>query len=272
MKKWFALGVLVFTALLVQLTAFAAQSENDLYYRKLARAAANSDNVSLKKLLPLAKKFRLSTSDYSALLVALIERSNVEGLTVAKRAGLDVNQSILSDREGEVVAILPLNLAVSLPTSKPFLVHLIRLGADVNRFAVDDHPPLLTALRLRNYDAVDVLLQHKANPNATDQVSGLTPLMILIGNEPDAIKFTALADKLISHRANVNAQTITGHTPLMLAVQSQNAKAVELLIKAGADVTRTSAHGETAASLAKKINNPDVLNWLVDASSNAPPK
>jgi ankyrin repeat protein len=64
-------------------------------------------------------------------------------------------------------------------------------------------------------------------------------------------------------------KTIRQMTPLMLAVASetQDAKAVELLIQAGARVNEASAIGETALDWANKFGNPLVIATLTESRS-----
>lgn len=46
---------------------------------------------------------------------------------------------------------------------------------------------------------------------------------------------------LIEHKANINARTVTGMTPLFYAVINYNDDAVEFLVERGADQTMTAA-------------------------------
>jgi ankyrin repeat protein len=270
MKKWIALALTLIASIVFEPSAFAAPDKEDLLYlRNLYRATEKSDNQSLRKLMSSARKKKVSLDDQALLLGVLIERGNLEGLTIASRAGTDMNQILLGEREGERLGLTPLNFAISLPKPEAVVNHLIRLGADVNRTSNDDMPPILSAVSVREYGVLDILLSNKANPNATDKVFGFTALMIVVAREKDHTKSALITRKLIDYGANVNGQVFTGHTPLMLAAQAGNADAALLLLQAGADITYINDHGETALSLAKKFNFTEISDMLEKAGNKA---
>ena len=95
-------------------------------------------------------------------------------------------------------------------------------------------------------EVVRILLDAGADPNIADN-TGMTPL---ITNARDL----EIAQMLIAHGANVNAQAKDGFTPLL------NAGRVELtrlLLQHGADPFAKTKHGETALDLAKQGNRTD---------------
>ena len=60
----------------------------------------------------------------------------------------------------------------------------------------------------------------------------------------------AMAQLLLQHKAMVNAPAPSGETPLMMAALSGSKPMVELLLKAGADVTTRDTKGQNAADWA----------------------
>ena len=59
-----------------------------------------------------------------------------------------------------------------------------------------------------------------------------------------------MAQLLLQHKAMVNAPGPSGETPLMMAALSGSKPMVELLLKAGADVTTRDTKGQNAADWA----------------------
>ncbi|HEY1338323.1 MAG TPA: ankyrin repeat domain-containing protein, partial [Bryobacteraceae bacterium] len=96
------------------------------------------------------------------------------------------------------------------------------------------------------------------------QLIHLTPLMLAASLCP-----AEAVEPLLQAKANVNARDIREMTPLMFAVASdrQTAAAVRRLLKAGADVNAKSKAGETALDWAKKFGQPEVLEALAAAGA-----
>ncbi len=87
----------------------------------------------------------------------------------------------------------------------------------------------------------------------------LTPLISGASTAgPDAIKL------LLEKGANVNRQDVRGMTPLMLSIGNDHPdiRVVNLLLEHGADVKLKSKAGETALDWARKFNHPQVLAAL----------
>ena len=69
-------------------------------------------------------------------------------------------------------------------------------------------------------------------------------------------------DLLISHGAEVNAQTKWGSTPLHYAASNGHALTVRLLLSRGADREAKNGAGNTPAAEAKDCNHRDVVSIL----------
>ncbi|AVP87781.1 hypothetical protein phytr_8490 [Candidatus Phycorickettsia trachydisci] len=173
------------------------------------------------------------------------------------------------------------------------------LKQDVNiHESVDGYQCLHYALAKNNVnttDVVQILLQAKANINATDK-KGQTPLIhavkrdnllisqILLNNNADisvqdlqgrdalrhAIINNASSDLvrlLINNGADINSSDSKGITPLILATQYDNDQAVELLIDRGADVSAKDHVFQSALCYAALNNNLDILKSLLRADA-----
>ena len=78
---------------------------------------------------------------------------------------------------------------------------------------------------------------------------GQTPLIIAVNNN-----YRKLVEILIIHGALVNSTDKRGLTPLMYAALNDNENFIKLLIKCGADVRLKNADGMTAFQLTKSAN------------------
>lgn len=259
------LTFLAFTVALSPLCANAATVEENRYLTRLFNAALASDNRVLEKLLSSkAKLKKVSLEDKSLVLSTLIEQRNLKGISIAARTGIDLNQPIVGDREGEPVSFMPLTQAIYLPgVDSTTALHLINTGADVNRSSIDDEAPLLTAAAYRAHEVVEYLLARGADPNAQEKLIGATPLMIVLYKEPDHAKALKTARRLVEYGAQINAITNTGHTTLMFAAKSKNKAAMEWLLAAGVVANKVSDDGETAEVLLAK-KQPEGLAELLE--------
>ena len=77
-----------------------------------------------------------------------------------------------------------------------------------------------------------------------------------------------LVRSLIAGRADVNAPLADGMTALDLAVQADQAEAVELLLRAGADANATNRYGIAPLTLAATNGNAAIVETLLRAGAN----
>jgi uncharacterized protein len=232
-------------------------SENaaDPALRRLAKAALLNDQPALKQLLVAQRVMPLTDVDKGELLSMLIINGNVDAVTQAIRAGISPDLILDIDHEGQRVRVTALNLAIS--GAPAVAQRLLTLGASVSKSAVDDSAPVVTAASLREHTLLRTLLQSGADPNASESVFGLTPLMLMLAKEPDADQALQSARILVEHGARLEAASITGHTALMLAAQAGHVFAVQWLLQNGADCNRTADRGETAVSMAHRPTTPN---------------
>lgn len=71
-----------------------------------------------------------------------------------------------------------------------------------------------------------------------------------------------LVNLLLQHKANPNIADSSGTTPLFWAVKTGNKELVEILIKNGADTTLKDNMGFTPFEYALKANKQDIINLL----------
>ncbi len=158
---------------------------------------------------------------------------------------------------------------------------------------------LIKAVKDRDLQKVQELLEAEADVNAFDGRSGRTPLylaafngdvemaLLLLGAganvnaaETFGIRLSALdaaitydrlemVKTLLNHGAYVN-RFVEGETPLMLAVRVGNLQIVQELLDHGADVNAVDEFGgRTALEIAQELNKNEIVNRLRRAGAGA---
>jgi ankyrin repeat protein len=135
---------------------------------------------------------------------------------------------------------------------------LLAGGSDVNAKDERGVTPLMYAAWVGSADAMKLLLDRGADPNATSG-AGSTALMF-------SVTEMAKVRLLIERGADVKKATPRGRTALVLAALSdRSADIVKLLVASGADVKAVDAFKVTALTAAAVGNDLDTIRVLVDA-------
>ena len=129
---------------------------------------------------------------------------------------------------------------------------------------------LLLALFSGNEKMVQMLLSAKANPNAELTV-GVTPLSIVLlpQNPADSTTKLRMLKSLLQFKANPNITT-ENVIPLGIAIETNNADAVELLIKAKANVNAKLLDGSSMLEYAEEFGNEKIIQLLKKAGATVP--
>lgn len=130
---------------------------------------------------------------------------------------------------------------------------------------------LFWALFSVNEKMVQMLLSAKANPNA-EQTVGVTPLSIVLllpQNSADSTTKLRMLKSLLQFKANPN-KTIANIIPLGIAIETNNADAVELLIKAKANVNAKLIDGTSMLEYAEEFRNEKIIQLLRKAGATTP--
>jgi quinoprotein dehydrogenase-associated probable ABC transporter substrate-binding protein len=190
--------------------------------------------------------------------------------------GADVN--LANDGMTPLIAAL---MRDHVPTVKVLLDH----GAKLEEAGPDGIRPLALALTERKYEAAKAMLDAGADPNATSGQEALTPLMIVAAQtgpaegamfKPGSTRPTDIAKELIDHKADVNAQSSTGMTALMIAAAHNSPPMIGLLMDAGADAELKNKQGQTARDIALLNGNQEAAQAILvlgsaRAASQTPP-
>jgi quinoprotein dehydrogenase-associated probable ABC transporter substrate-binding protein len=191
--------------------------------------------------------------------------------------GADVNV-------GEPTPLVAAVMRDHVPSVKVLLEH----GADVEKSGQDGFKPLPLAIAEDKYESAKTLMEAGAKVNEPSGDDGLTPLMIAAGQTspaegamflPGSTRPTDIARGLLDRGADVNAQSKSGATALMIAAAHNNPPMIGMLIEAGADPTVKNSLGQTAADVAERNGNLEaqqaikVLSAAMSASApEAQPK
>ncbi|KAF6716581.1 B-cell lymphoma 3 protein [Oryzias melastigma] len=198
----------------------------------------------------------------TALHIAVVQGnyaivSKLIQLLLCARRGLDIYNNLRQT---------PLHLAVI--TKQPNIVDAL-LGSGADPAALDRHGQ--TALHLCcEYDQRDCLsaLLSRASSSPCLEVrnfEGLTPLHMAVqqGHQD-------LAKMLLDAGADINAMDIkSGQSPLVHAVESNNAGMVHFLIENRCDVNRQSYSGNTALHVACGRGQVDIVRVLLKSGADS---
>ena len=175
------------TALAVYFTAAAAGPSSPM-----ADAAEKGDLAAVKRLIQQKAAVDAAQPDGATALQWAAYRNDMALADALLAAGADVKKA---NREGAT----PMYLA-SLRGSASMLDRLLKAGASPNEAGPTGETPLMLASRAGNLDAIKVLLSHKANVNAKEELRGTTPIMWAVSEgHPEAVKL------LIENGADVGA-------------------------------------------------------------------
>jgi ankyrin repeat protein len=148
-------------------------------------------------------------------------------------------------------------------------------GADVNVRYRDEAPPLQAAAWHGDSEMVRVLLAYKVDVNARCSQGwtpvhcvsqGFTAIPNISQSLPDVARL------LLEHGADVNAQVSgsdsSGRTPLHVAVESNRAEVVRVLLEHGANVDAEDSQGRTPLHAAVGFNRAEVVRVLLEHGAN----
>jgi ankyrin repeat protein len=140
------------------------------------------------------------------------------------------------------------------------VMDLVNRGMDVNSVDPAGNTLLHIAARNGNGKLLTELLKQKANANARSRV-GDTPLMLAAYNDQ-----REAVDALLAGGAQLNHE---GWTPLHYAAFANMPDMVAHLLKKGAAVDALAPNGQTALMLAARNGNAPIAKLLLDAKADS---
>lgn len=143
---------------------------------------------------------------------------------------------------------------------------LVAAKADVNARNDDGETTLMSAAKGRSPVSMQILIDAGADVNAKDK-NGRTALMNASDQRPD---FAAGVKILIAKKAEVNAQTNYGWSPLFYAAANNAFSTAQLLLAAGANPDLKDKKGQTALMHAaiQYDGGPEVAQVIIDGGAD----
>jgi ankyrin repeat protein len=133
-------------------------------------------------------------------------------------------------------------------------------GADPNAAHASGRSLLFVAAADQNADAVAALLAKGAQVNPPSN-SEFVPLLAAISESPAGTNTVKL---LLDAKADVNARSAGGNTPLLRAMEARNPAVAKLLLDRGADPNLAYKNGYTPLHCAVNVENTNLMQLLLD--------
>jgi len=187
---------------------------------------------------------------------AVRQKTGLYGIFVAVPL---LSSSLLADDETDSLLFY---LSIHGPAVE--LSRLIEKGVSVNERTPGGVFPLLAAVQANNPVTVAVLLDHGADPLATDTMN-LDPLYWALHKG-----FYPVADVLLEHGVNIDRPNSQGNTPLISAVMRGDYAMATYLLGRGADRSRKSKAGQTPLKIASKNHDKSMIALLSSHSPTLP--
>lgn len=155
----------------------------------------------------------------------------------------------------------------------PTIKALVERGANVEIALPGGYTPLSLAIEEARFLSAKALIEAGADVSKPVGKDRLTPLMLaashmVVGEAAreierrQGLRSTDIAAAIVARKADVNAQSATGLTALMVAAARGNLPMLGLLLDAGADPALKLANGKTAVELARDNLNPEAVKSI----------
>lgn len=219
--------------------------------QELSNAVLASDQTRIKFLVKKGADIKARDPQGYAPIHTAARKRHPELIALFADLGADLNEP---DGDG----MTPLQHAV-MRNHVPSVKMLLERGADIEEKNKEGYTALALAIAEAKFEVAKVLLESGAHIDATAGPDALTPLMIASSQVspgegaiflPESTRPIDLARDLIKRGADVNAQSKSGVTALMIAAARNVAPMIGLLIQAGAKANLKSVQGQTAADIA----------------------
>lgn len=138
-------------------------------------------------------------------------------------------------------------------------VNIVKYFISQNKFNINpkNNNPLINACAKGQIDIVNLLLDHDADPNISDN-AGNTPLTYAIRTD-----YHNIIDILLVHGADYNFKNLVGETPVFFACFHNDLISLQKVFPIGADINIQNYNGETLLMTAIKGGARNVVRWLI---------
>jgi hypothetical protein len=239
--------------------AFKAACQRDVVNTKEwkeGKSVPHKSNARHERLLLLCKEGRLAELKNEKLTI--IDFYNIcdgQSFTLRYWAAKNHHPRLLNYLYGEILKLFPEEADIHHRLLE-FNKTLLHLAADLNQLAVvktllacdsitidardsDNRTPLYLAAWMGHFEIAQLLLDHKADPNATNSRDQTLLIVAAIGGH------LQVAELLLKHRAKINGTNKQGTTALNNAAYFGHYDVVTFLLQHNADITLRD-HGKTA--------------------------
>jgi ankyrin repeat protein len=187
-----------------------------------------------------------------------LHKSAYRGLTEISEYLISKGANISAeDRRG----VTPLHLAAARGHNKVMEL-LLAKGAEINTADKDGETPLHRAAKNGYPRAIDFLAEKGADLNVPDN-HGKTALYWTVERR----RYTSIAALLRAGADTEIGIKRTEETPLHKALAENDIRAIEMLVKGGADVNMANSKGETPLQIAEKRKMKNAVKLLKEAES-----
>lgn len=219
----------------------------------------NKTSKSPVSLLALLNE--LDDSEFPAVQNLSSLHRAVLGLTT-KSLDDELQASLSNVNEGDTNGRTPLSWAASrsdFRSVRQLLLH----GASADIPARDGRIPLHMAAQAGSLSCLKILMRYTARLNHTDNC-GNTALHYSCKPISDPKAHLRCAESLIHSGAQINAEDITGKTPLRVCIESANLQNALLFLDHGADMHACTQDGMTLLMAAVFYNRHAMLQLLIE--------
>jgi quinoprotein dehydrogenase-associated probable ABC transporter substrate-binding protein len=219
--------------------------------QELSNAVLANDEHRIRLLVKKGADINARDLQGYAPIHTAARKRHADQVKLFAELGANVNEP---DSDG----MTPLQHAV-MRNHVPTVKALLERGADIEGKNSQDYSPLAIALAEAKYETAKELLEAGAHIDTRAGPDDLTPLMIISSQVrpgegtmflPGSVRPIDIARDLIKRGADINAQSKSGITALMIAAARNVAPMIGLLMQAGAKPELKSAQGQTAADIA----------------------
>ena len=189
----------------------------------------------------------------ATVLMLVCEAGQKEVVNIFLRAEADTS---IVDVHGDTCLHKLLHRECDQETLQMLLDH----GVPVNATNKNQQTAYMLASHQGNIDAMCALVDAGADPNITDSWGNTSLHLVAQGGSGKHV-----LEKLMEHGANVYAMNNEGSTALMLACGTGEKKAVDILLRTGADTSVVDIHGDTCLhNLVSRDCDQDTLQMLLN--------